>query len=129
MAGLTELCALPKASPRSPGKYKQPRLSEAADLLCNGPGALSPTESLRRIEEKVGSGFPHVSLADCFELYRVVTRVLLHHSDRLRFTSLSVPFRPPRAPQGDLSLVRPRSDSFVESLRAFEARLQAVTSK
>ena len=96
-------------------------------MLCNGPLALSPTKELRRAEETVNELQAHVSLADCFELYRLAVRVRLHHPDRMRFLPFSVPFRPPRKPPETFRTPLPQHDPFTEELRAFERTLLALS--
>ncbi len=126
MRGLTELCALPKRpGSRGSGSYKWPRLQEAADILCNGPRALAPPEAARNIEAAVGEHRAHVSLADCFELYRIVARVLAHHPGCIRFSPICLPFRTPRnAPRG--AEAHPRHDGFTAGLLELEGRLRSI---
>ena len=127
MRGLTELCALPKG-PRSRGggRYKWPRLQEAADILCNGPRALEAPEAARRVEAALGECRAHVSLADCFELYRIVSRLLAHCPERVRFTPFRLPFRtPPEPPDAPgRTAARPRHDGFTAELLELEKRLR-----
>lgn len=124
MQGLTDLCALPqRAGARGNGRYKWPRLQEAVDIVCNGPRALTPTEAARHAEEAVGECSAHVSLADCFELYRVTVRILAHHPGRMRFDPLRLPFRMPRGKPYKI-YVPPRHDRFTTDLLEFEGRLR-----
>jgi hypothetical protein len=128
MKGLTAYCAIPKR----PGnarfgdvKYKWPKLAEAADIVCNGPSALTPSRATLRAEEMMGDGCPHVSLFDCFELYRVVSRIVKHRGDLLNFEPFSAQFYPPRGPLWPPS-VAPRGDSFTKELLAYEQKLRSI---
>ena len=124
MRGLTELCALPKG-PRSRGggRYTWPRRQEAADILCNGPQALEAPEAARRVEAALGECRAHVSLTDCFELYRIVSRLLAHCPERVRFTPFPLPFRTPQNAPGRTA-ARPRHDGFTAELVELEKRLR-----
>jgi hypothetical protein len=96
MKGLTEYCALPKRSGGS-GTFKWPRLGEATTIVCDGPNALPSPEETQRAENAVGEeGMPHVSLYDCFQLYRVVGRVAKHRRHLLRFAPFLIPYSPPK---------------------------------
>ena len=126
MRGLTELCALPKQpDSRGASGHKWPRLHEAVDVLCNGPRALEPPEAVCRAETAVGESQAHVSLADCFELYRIVARVQAHCPERMRFDPLLLPFRTPKAPAAGVR-AHPRHDGFTAGVVDLEARLRNV---
>ena len=127
MLGLTELCALPKRpGSRGGGAYKWPRLQEAADVVCNGPRALTPPEATRQAESAVGECRAHVSLADCFELYRISARILAHHPELICFAPVLLPFRMPKAATGEIK-ARPRHDGFTAGLLELEARLRGYS--
>ena len=128
MRGLTNLCALPKKEgSRGRGKFKWPKLGEAVDVLCNGPAALTPPETVRQAEESVADCQAHVSLADCFELYRVVARVLLHYPELMCFKPLRLGFRPPPLPGGLIEIsASPRQDAFTRALLDFDRRLRKI---
>ncbi|MCL2009877.1 MAG: 3'-5' exonuclease [Synergistaceae bacterium] len=131
MKGLTAYCAIPKRFGRA---FKWPRLGEAADVVCNGPNALSPPEAAASIENSVGEGFaqPHVSLFDCFELYRVVSRVYLHHRDLIKFEPFTVPFCPPSRQKAGAAYVAAesvsREDPFISDVLAYEQKVRSVIS-
>ncbi|MCR4817915.1 MAG: hypothetical protein K5841_03025 [Fretibacterium sp.] len=126
MRGLTSLCALPKKKgSRGRGGFKWPRLSEAVDVLCSGPAALTPPEAVRCAEEKVADCQAHVSLADCFSLYRIVARILVHYPRLMRFKPLTLGFRTPPLPAGPLGInVSPRQDAFTRALLDLDQRLR-----
>ena len=128
MRGLTVRCAIPKR----PGnlrsgehEYKWPRLQEAADILCNGPKALDPPDETVRIEKIMEESYAHVSLYDCFELYRIVVRIARHDPGLILFGSHVIPFRAPRERCGfpDES---PRHDRFTMNILAYEKKLRSV---
>lgn len=125
MQGLTDLCALPQRTGARGGGYKWPRLQEAVDIVCNGPRALAPTEAARRAEEAVGACSAHVSLADCFELYRVTARIQAHHPGWMRFEPLRLPFRIPGGKPYRID-AQPRHDGFTVGLLKLEQRLRLV---
>ena len=133
MKGLTTYCAIPKRSSlHAKGPFKWPRLGEAADIICNGPNALPPTGAAAFIEEAVGEGSSqsHVSLFDCFELYRVVNRILLHHKNLIKFEPFVIPFHPPslRAPR----IAKRRvsfEDPFITETLAYERKVRSVIKK
>jgi hypothetical protein len=131
MRGLTLYCAIPKR----PGnvrtgekRCKWPKLSEAADIICNGPRALPPPPETERIEAEAGGGAAHVSLFDCFELYRIVSRVARHRGDLLRFAPSVVAFRPPKtrsAPAFGKNLL-PAPDRFTAEVLRYEEKLRSM---
>lgn len=128
MRGLTAWCAIPKrpGNFRSGGcGYKWPRLQEAADRICNGPEALEPPPETARIEGIAGDFHAHISLCDCFELYRVVVRILRHRPDLVAFAPHAVPFRPPRK-RGEAPTAPPRPDRFTMNILAYEKKLISV---
>ncbi|GHV38789.1 hypothetical protein FACS1894187_18020 [Synergistales bacterium] len=128
MRGLTQHCAIPKR----PGNakigvrsFKWPKLTETVDIICNGPRAFCPPPETERIESALSGDFPHVSLFDCFELYRVVSRLLLNAAHLLRFAPSTISFYgaarraileppPPPAP-----------DSFTKSVKLYESDLRS----
>jgi hypothetical protein len=130
MRGLTLYCAIPKR----PGNVKNgekrckwPKLSEAADIICNGPDALPPPAETERLEAEVGEGAAHVSLADCFELYRIVSRIARHRGDLLQFASSVIAFRPPKTPRSALAFEEtflPAPDRFTANILHYEQKLQ-----
>ncbi|MDR1649301.1 MAG: hypothetical protein LBR71_03485 [Synergistaceae bacterium] len=127
MRGLTLYCALPKrqGNVKIGGKrYKWPKLSEAADIICNGPGALPPPAETERIEMEVGEGLAHVSLFDCFELYRMVSRIARHREDLLQFASSAVAFRPPKRHPASLAGEAPTPDRFTANILCYERKLR-----
>ena len=130
MRGLTDLCALPKKEgSRGWGKFKWPRLGEVVDILCNGPAALPPPESARQAEEVVADCQAHVSLADCFELYRIAARLLVHHPGLMRFKPLRLGFRTPPLPVGPFETsVSLRQDAFTRALLDLDRRLRCCTA-
>jgi DNA polymerase III epsilon subunit-like protein len=125
MKGLTACCAIPRR-PGKPGVYKWPKLKEAADLLCDGPFALSPPEATGMAENFMRGDFPHVSLFDCFELYRVISRVVKHRAGLLRFAFFSVPFRVPKKRWAWESNVFPLKDSFTINILTYEQKLRSL---
>ena len=126
MLGLTSLCALPQKKGRR-GRYKWPRLGEAVDVLCNGPAALAPPEAVRQMEEAMGQSPAHVSLADCFELYRITTRVQNHHPKLICFKPLNLGFRTPRLPSGPAPEgLSPCRDAATRLLLDFDRRLRKL---
>ncbi|MCR5347983.1 MAG: hypothetical protein K6E38_09445 [Fretibacterium sp.] len=127
MRGLTSLCALPKKKgPRGMGGFKWPRLGEAVDVLCNGPHALVPPEAARQTEEAMEDCPAHVSLADCFELYRVIVRIQAHHPGLMCFRPLPLGFRVPRLPADDGGITgAPCCDAAARTLLDFDRRLRA----
>jgi hypothetical protein len=131
MRGLTFYCAIPAkpgGNARAGGKrYKWPKLGEAADIICNSPGALPPPPETERIEEAAGEGVPHVSLFDCFELYRMVSRIARHREDLLRFAPSVVAFRPPRARAAYAPAEEtPSPDRFTTEVLRYEQRLRSL---
>ena len=129
MRGLTAWCAIPKR----PGnfrngerEYKWPRLQETADRICNDPEALEPPPETARIENAMEDFHAHVSLCDCFELYRIVVRVLRHRPELIAFAPHVVPFRPPRK-KGGASGAFPRHDRFTAEVLAYEKKLRSLT--
>jgi len=100
MKGLTSWCAIPKRGIRAGRQFKWPKLGEAADIVCNGPEALTPPNATTLVENAIResmSHFSHVSLFDCFELYRIVSRIRLHRRDLIKFEPFVIPFYPPTA--------------------------------
>lgn len=85
MKGLTTACAIPKRAGDTAPRFKWPKLQEAVQVLCDGLNALTPPAATRRLEEALGEAHAHVSLYDCFALYRVVSRVALHNPELLDF--------------------------------------------
>ncbi|MBQ9564106.1 MAG: 3'-5' exonuclease, partial [Synergistaceae bacterium] len=127
MRGLTDLCALPKRSGgRGGGAFKWPKLGEAVEILCDGPNALSPTEALARAECAVEDCQAHVSLADCFALYRVAVRVLTHRPELVRFRKLRLGFQPPEREAPFTVNARPRNDAFTAGVLDLEERLREL---
>ncbi|MDR1731006.1 MAG: hypothetical protein LBR61_02825 [Synergistaceae bacterium] len=137
MRGLTDWCAIPHR-PGNAGtaekRYKWPKLREALDIFCNGPRSLPPPPRTSHIEEALGLARPHVSLWDCFELYRVVVRVALHRPDLLTFAPHVIPFQAPGKKRGRFSpslfdpgdaRFFPKSDPFTEALFACEQKLHS----
>jgi len=132
MKGLAGFCVIPK---RGSMQFKWPRLGEAADIVCNGPDALAPPDATAFIENAIASGkdlshFSHVSLFDCFELYRIVSRICLHHRDLIKFEPFVIPFHPPKArlqPAAKNSFYTPANkDPFVSDILAFDKILRAL---
>jgi hypothetical protein len=128
MRGLTDYCAIPKrpGNARRNGRtFKWPKLGEAASIVCDGPASLPPAAAAERIENAMGGGAPHVSLFDCFELYRVVSRVARHRADLLRFAPFAAPFRPSGARPAALAAA-PAPDRFTEAVLRYERRLRSL---
>jgi DNA polymerase III epsilon subunit-like protein len=131
MKGLTAYCAIPK---RGGGAFKWPKLEEVMDVVCNGPNALAPSKATEDVENAIEDGVPHVSLFDCFELYRVVSRIAKHHRNLLRFAPFATPFRPPQVRAGrggapkkhERTAMEPSRDRFVMDTLAYERRLRSV---
>ncbi|MBQ9564790.1 MAG: hypothetical protein IJU98_04305, partial [Synergistaceae bacterium] len=123
------LCALPKRSGgRGGGAFKWPKLGEAVEVLCDGPNALSPTEALARAESAVEDCQAHVSLADCFALYRVAVRVLTHRPELVRFRKLRLGFQPPECAPCAFN-ARPRNDAFTAGVLDLEERLRELAER
>ena len=129
MRGLTDLCALPKKpGGRGSGAFKWPKLGEAVDVLCDGPNALPPNENVANAERAVGDCRAHVSLSDCFELYRVAARVMEHHPRLIRFRTLSLGFCPPKAGPCDIC-ARSRRDEFTDGVLELEQKLRGLSGR
>ena len=132
MKGLTAYCKIPKRPGNFKGgekTFKWPRLAEASDIVCNGPESLIPPKNTKRIEECVGEGMAHISLYDCFELYRIISRIATHRFDLLGFASSVVPFRPPKkhirsAFKGTKVLVA--RDNVTARILSYERTLQSL---
>ena len=125
MRGLTAYCAIPKRHSSGAGAFKWPRLGEAADIVCNGPAALAPSQTAEQIENIVGEGCAHMSLCDCFELYRIVSRIALHRGELLQFAPFTASYRPPKN-YVPMEGIRPRKDSFTAEVLAYEKKLRSV---
>jgi len=130
MRGLTAYCAIPKRPGNSAKRsFKWPKLGEATDIVCNGPTALSPPDAAAFVENALGENFslPHISLFDCFELYRVVCRIALHHKDLMKFEPFVIPFRPPamRAARRSAKAVS-FEDLFVSDVLGYERKIRSV---
>ena len=129
MRGLTNLCALPKSpGGRGGGMFKWPKLGEAVEVLCDGPNALPPTEALSCAENAVEDCRAHVSLADCFALYRVAVRVLAHRPELVRFRRIHLEFQPPKGAPCAIN-ARPRSDAFTAGVLDLEQRLRELIER
>ena len=133
MRGLTAFCAIPKrSSPHAQGPFKWPRLGEAADIICNGPNALQPPDATALIEEAVGAGSSHVSLFDCFELYRMVSRIGLHHKNLIEFKPLLTKFRPPPSPGSEARAAKKAAspmifeDPFISEILSYERKVRSM---
>jgi hypothetical protein len=129
MRGLTLYCAIPKrqGNAGTGGKrYKWPKLSEAADIVCNSPGALPPPAGTERVEAEVGEDLAHVSLFDCFELYRMVSRIARHRGDLLQFAPSVVAFRPPKIRSAPIIEEAPSPDSFTANVLRYERKLRSL---
>jgi hypothetical protein len=133
MRGLTLYCALPKrrGGPKIEEKrYKWPKLSEAADIVCNSPSALSPPPGTERAEAEIGGEFgadlAHISLFDCFELYRTVSRIARHREDLLRFAPSVVAFRPPKTRSAVVIDAKPSPDRFTADVLRCERKLRSM---
>jgi DNA polymerase III epsilon subunit-like protein len=128
MKGLTDYCAIPKRrGALRPKKFKWPKLGEATDIVCNGPRGLPPPEATEKAENVIGEGTAHVSLFDCFALYRVVTRILNSQDTLLRFAPFVMYFRPPRkraVPKTTEAL--PLRDRFVEDVLDYERKIRSL---
>ena len=128
MRGMAEYCLIPKRPGnvgREGGAYKWPRLSELADCVCNSPAALAPSMETKRLEGVMGEVQKHVSLSDCFELYRVVSRVARHRPDLMPFLPCLTPFRPPRKTVEKINAV-PQCDPVVARIADYEKKLRAA---
>jgi hypothetical protein len=129
MRGLTLYCAIPKkqGNVNAGGKrYKWPKLSEAADIICNGPDALSPPAETERVETEMGDAIAHVSLFDCFELYRMISRIARHREDLLRFTPFVAGFRPPKTRSAATAEAFPSPDHFTADILRCERKLRSM---
>ncbi|MDR1978300.1 MAG: 3'-5' exonuclease [Synergistaceae bacterium] len=135
MKGLTAYCAIPKrpGSTRGAGTFKWPKLGEVTDVVCDGPNALEPPKATEDVENEIGEGVSHVSLSDCFALYRVVSRIAKHRGDLLQFAPFVTLFRAPRVVEKRAfpdvftrtGITRPRDD-FVMDILAYERKLRSV---
>lgn len=84
MRGLADICAI--ARPGRPGTSKWPRLQEAADRVA---ALFPPPPPMRLAEESLASMTrAHASLADCFVLGRIMSRIVRCRSDVIRFRRL-----------------------------------------
>jgi hypothetical protein len=102
-------------------------LGEVADIVCNGPRRLPPPEATEKAENAVGEGTAHVSLFDCFALYRVVTRILNSQENLLRFAPFVMYFRPPRKrPVPKTAEALPLRDCFVEDVLDYERKVRSA---
>jgi hypothetical protein len=127
MRGLTGYCAIPKRAGKAGNGFKWPKLEEATDILCNGPRRLSPPPETERIENVLGNLKSHVSLCDCFDLYRVVVRIARHCPEMPNFASHVAPFRAPGKKRTAKSLsVAPLPDRFTRSIIVCERKLRSV---
>ena len=136
MRGLTAYCAIPKrSSPRAQGPFKWPKLGEAVDIICNGPSALLPPDKTAYIENAVGEASPHISLFDCFELYRVVSRIGLHHKNLMEFKPFLTTFFPPPSPRREAGITKRGAfsaayeDPFISEILAYERKVRSVIKK
>lgn len=128
MRGLTARCAIlrrPGNLKKSGYEYKWPRLQEAADILCNGPKALEPPDETARIEALMAEAYAHVSLYDCFELYRIIVRIARHDPGLIEFAPHVISFRAPRE-RGGFPDESPRHDQFTMNILAYEKKLRSV---
>jgi DNA polymerase III epsilon subunit-like protein len=133
MKGLTIYCAIPKHPGNATGAFKWPKLGEVTNVVCNGANALAPSKATKDAENKIEDGIPHVSLFDCFELYRVVSRIAKHHRNLLRFAPFVTPFRPPLHESAGAhkkyekypKVVDPQ-DRFIIDVLAYERKLRSV---
>ena len=123
MKGLTELCALPGKGSRGGRHFKWPKLGEAVEVLCDGLGALEPPEGAALVEQSLTQYPPHVSLGDCFGLYRVMSRILARHPELVRFKPFYIPFKLPRRPSAQFR-AQAREDSFTAEALAFDRKLR-----
>lgn len=127
MRGLTEFCGIPRK--RGQG-FKYPRLSEAAEILCCGDDALTPPPAAALAEDMAGDDLPHVSLSDCFELYRITSRVMTHMPELMQFDTLNIGYRiPPSTQRGGRSSVIGISDDFTDSLLKFDALMRDIVRR
>ena len=132
MRGLTVYCQIPKRPGNSKigtETFKWPKLGEASDIICNGPKSLAPPENTKQIEDSVGEGIAHVSLYDCFELYRVVCRIAKHRKELLQFSPYVVPFQPPKSSSWSASNGTKRiffRDNVTADILAYERKLRSV---
>jgi DNA polymerase III epsilon subunit-like protein len=128
MRGLVNYCAIPKRGVSE--VFKWPKLEEARDIVCDGPNALAPSKATEDAENTMTDGVSHVSLFDCFELYRVVSRIVKHHRHLLQFAPFVTPFRPPKIHKGRAGAYYERTgtepDRFVTNLLAYERKLRSV---
>ncbi|MDR2179996.1 MAG: 3'-5' exonuclease [Synergistaceae bacterium] len=137
MKGLTAYCAIPKRFGGVNGPFKWPKLEEAVDVVCDGPNALAPSKATGEAENQVKNGVLHVSLFDCFGLYRVVSRIAKHRGDLLRFAPFITPFRPPKTRDGQASTrqagpngkTAPSRDRFIEDALAYECKLRSLIAR
>jgi DNA polymerase-3 subunit epsilon len=127
MKGLTAYCAIPKRS-NATGAFKWPKLGEVTRVVCDGPNALTPPKATEDAENEVEDGVSHVSLFDCFELYRVVSRIAKHHGDLLRFAPFVTPFRPPAHGKRPSAYpeAAPSRDRFITDVLTYERKLRSV---
>jgi DNA polymerase III epsilon subunit-like protein len=131
MRGLTRRCAIPKRPGNAKigsASFKWPKLGEAVDILCNGPYALLPPSETERIETALNGDFPHVSLFDCFELYRVISRLTLHAGHQLRFAPSSVPFRKTARRAAPEPEPYPMPDRFTDQVKLYERSMRSFIS-
>jgi hypothetical protein len=129
MRGLTLYCAIPKkqGNVKAGGKrYKWPKLSEAADIICNSPDALSPPAETERVEAEMGDAIAHVSLLDCFELYRIISRIARRREDLLQFAPSVVGFRPPKTRSAATIEEFPSPDHFTADVLRCERKLRSM---
>jgi hypothetical protein len=135
MKGLTAYCAISKRPGAqgafTRGAFKWPKLEEVMDIVCHGPRALAPPKATEDAENETAETekFLHVSLFDCFELYRAVSRIAKHHRDLLRFAPFVTPFRPPKVCEGYAGArmaTAPSRDRFVMDALAYERKLRSV---
>ena len=128
MKGLTAYCSIPKRPgnlSRGGDTFKWPKLGEMTDIVCHSPQALPPSKETERVESIVGESFAHVSLFDCFELYRVTSRLIKHHRELLQFRPSLVPFRAPKK-QTRGAEAFPLTDRFTTDVLAYEKKLRSV---
>ncbi|MDR3231162.1 MAG: hypothetical protein LBT65_06965 [Synergistaceae bacterium] len=132
MRGLTAYCAIParpgNARGRGEGRFKWPRLSEAVDILCEGPRSMDVPDAAARIEGAVNDLHPHISLCDCFDLYRVVVRVAYRHPELLNFAPHVIHFCPPSEGEPVVQDFQtpPRRDRFTIGILEYEQKLRSV---
>lgn len=126
MQGLTLLCALPKR----PGNlsygttsFKWPKLAEATEIICNRL-TFSPSEITVKLEKLMLEQAPHVSLYDCFQLYRVVSRLTQGRPELLQFKPHITSFR---ASNGQYRQTYfPQHDAFTQSIITYEQKLRSA---